>query len=363
MDISSRLKGARTYCGLTLAEVSGRTGIDDSSLSAYENGRTTPRLGQLEQLANVYRVAISYFFDEGAEIEQGVLWRNKPENEKEVQAEFLQLCRQYRQLELWAEEDDSACLPNLDDFGEKFGYEEAKQLAKWTRKIMGLGDRPGESLYTILEEVYGVKIFHLDLGQSGAAASAVSNMFGKAILLNVRSRRWRRNHDLAHELFHLLTWEKFGHGGGVCEPKAMEDKLATCFAGNLLLPYDIVTGEISKKRDKEGNVSLSKLDCIARQFDVSLESLLWRMHFIYKWKEKDTNRYVNEAKEYIAKTQRNDESVSLKYPERYRALAIRVFQNGGISLGRFAKLLDITRKEAEKFTDRDGDHEIPTSAA
>ena len=39
--------------------------------------------------------------------------------------------------------------------GRGLGREEAMQLANKARTVMGLGERPGESLYTILEEVYG----------------------------------------------------------------------------------------------------------------------------------------------------------------------------------------------------------------
>jgi Zn-dependent peptidase ImmA (M78 family)/DNA-binding XRE family transcriptional regulator len=364
MNISEKLKLARKHSGLTLRQVSDRVGIDDSCLSSYENGHTQPRLSQLSKIAMVYHLPLSFFFEESNSITtQAVLWRNKPENEKEIQAEFLQLCCQYKQLELWANERPNRPLPDLDEHENVLEYKEASILSNRVRDVMGLGKYPGKSLQVTLEEVYGIKVFHLDLGDLGTAACAKSPFFGNAILLNVRCSQWRRNHDLAHELFHLLTWERYQHQSGICEPDQQEEKLATCFAGNLLLPYESVLESIYKLTDKEKKITLSQLDSVARQFDVSLESLLWRMHFLFYWKEEQTRGYIEEAKEYVRQTQRIDSPRPSLYPERYRALAIRVFRKGEISMRRFAQLMGISRKEAEQYMDRDVDHEIPTPAA
>jgi Zn-dependent peptidase ImmA (M78 family) len=346
-------------------EVWERTNIDDSSLSAFENGRSEPRFAQLAKLAEVYHVSLSYFFGETDTGPQIVMWRNRPENEGEARSEFLELCRQYRQLETWTGEVDDKSLPNLAPGQGQLSYARVAEMASNARRLMGLGERPGESLYRVLEEVFGVKIFHMDLRPSGAAACAVSPDFGQAILLNAGSSRWRRNHDLAHELFHLLTWEHFHHSNGIAEPTEEEEKLATCFAGNLLLPKEPVTTALAKATEKESRVPFAVLDQIARQFDVSLESLLWRMHFLYNWSESTTKELVEKAREYVRTADRSAGSPPALLPERYRALAIKALQSGRISLGRFAKFLRISRKEAEHYVvARETDYaEVPASLA
>ena len=84
---------------------------------------------------------------------------------------------------------------------------------------------------------------------------------------------------------------------------------------------------------------------------------------MYNWKEEQTKGYIDEAREYVSHTGRKHTPPPPKFPERYEALAIRVFRNGDISLGRFAKLMEIRRREAGQYIDKDVDHEIPTSAA
>jgi Zn-dependent peptidase ImmA (M78 family)/transcriptional regulator with XRE-family HTH domain len=365
MNLANRLRLARENAGLKQKEVSERTNIDDSSLSAFENGRNEPRFAQLAKLADVYRLPLSYFFDESEAGPQSVMWRNKPGNANDAGSDFLELCRQYHQLEMWTGDLTEKPLPSLAGGRGPLSYAKVMEMATDARNLMGLGERPGESLYRVLEEVFGVKIFHLDLRQSGAAACAVSPDFGQAILLNTRSSRWRRNHDLAHELFHLLTWDYFHHSDDMSEPSEEEEKLATCFAGNLLLPKEPVTTAIAKASEKEGRVAFVALDQIARQFDVSLESLLWRMHFLYNWSEAATKELIDRAKEYIKTADRSPGPEPTLLPERYRALAIEALQSGRISLGRFAKFMRVSRKEAECYAvAREPDYaEVPASPA
>lgn len=367
MRLAKRLKSLRLKVGLTQKQVSERCGIDDSSLSSFEKGRSEPRLAQLEKLAGVYHISLSYFFDDSTPRTQVVMWRSKPDdeteiNKKEIEAEFLQLCHQYRQLEIWTDEVSEKELPTLDSYGDDFRYPHVREMAFMARDVMGLGTRPGESLYWVLEEVFGIKIFYLDIGSAGVAACAVSDVFGRGILLNRKCSRWRRNHDLAHELFHLLTWNRFGHGEEVCKPTEQEEKYATCFAGNLLLPTEVVKTAIDKVTDSEGRVPFSKLEKIAREFDVSLESLLWRMHFLFGIGEETTKSLVDKAREYVKTAPRSDSPEPELLPERYRSLAIKALQQGEISLGRFSKFMKISRKEAEQYIGgREPDYaEVPT---
>ncbi len=57
-----------------------------------------------------------------------------------------------------------------------------------------------------------------------------------AILPNSNNIRWRRNFDLAHELFHQLTWKLFRIGDSATQADDQDEKLANCFAGSLLVP-------------------------------------------------------------------------------------------------------------------------------
>lgn len=349
-NLPQRLKSGRKSTGLTQEQVAQRTGIDNSTISKFENGDGEPRLGQLEKFADVYHVSLSYFFDANLPSTQTVLWRSEPANSKDIEGKFLALCQQYCQLEIWTGEKPHKTLPDLDNGVGDFWYSQAQDLAREARNILGLGDRPGQRIASVLGEVYGVKIFHMDLGDTGAAACAVSDEFGVGILLNQNCTRWRRNFDVAHELFHILTWKRFKHDQqeGMCHPNSQEDKFATCFAGNLLLPTDPVKSAINKAAGESGEISYNQLDAIAREFDVSLEALFWRMHFLCKWDEDTTKRHIEKSGS-LANESRVDDPRPQVLPERYKALAMQALQQGEISIGRFAKFMDISRHEAQRF--------------
>ena len=89
-------------------------------------------------------------------------------------------------------------------------------------------------------------MFYLDFEPSGTAACTQSPTFGAAVLLNAKNARWRRNFDLAHELFHLLTWNVFNPASGSStERPAREEQLADRFASNLLMPEESVRASVN----------------------------------------------------------------------------------------------------------------------
>jgi len=368
MAIPERLRYARERSGLTGAQVKDRTRIGQSSLSEFESGKREPSLSQLQALARAYRRSVAFFLSDQPIPREMVLWRERPaESAEEVEAHFLRLCEQYRNLEVWCNERASGRLPDAEGTAEEFDYAAAQALAIRVRGELQLGDRPGHELLRVLEELCGVKVFHQDFEPTGTAASAKSESFGDAILLNASSVRWRRNFDLAHELFHLLTWRIFRSekDASSCVASPREEKLATCFAHSVLMPADTTRAAIDI-RARDGKVSLEALFDIARQFDVSVEALLWKIHFLYNRgpeQEDETRREVDRARALapvLEEREREDTKPPLR-PERYRALAVKALRRGEISIGRFAEYLGISRQAAMTYVEQEieDDEEVP----
>ena len=211
-------------------------------------------------------------------------------------------------------------------------------------------------------ELYGV-IFYLDF--SGSAISTVSSEFGSAILLNRQNRLWRRNYDLAHELFHLLTWDVFRKGNtDASEPSELEEKFANAFASRLLLPAESVKDRI-ETAIKDNKVSLIALDEIAREFGVSLEALLWRMPYLYNISGEVIVKYVEQAERIIRRPSRKSDEPD-ELPERYCSLAIRALREGKLSLMQFAKYMGISYRKAQEYLTENEeftDEEISISVA
>jgi Zn-dependent peptidase ImmA (M78 family)/DNA-binding XRE family transcriptional regulator len=358
MDIGQRLKIAREAIGYTQEKAALESGIGKSSICEFEKSKREPKFSQLSKLAEIYRKTIDFFLSDELPIENLMLWRNAPVVEEEIrqtEAEFRQLCEQYRKLELLMGQKRSVRLPQPEvTRSDEFNYTQANLLAEKTQKEFSLGDTPSMSLKQTLEEKFYVKIFHLDF--SGSAISTRSEQFGPAILLNRRNKLWRRNFDLAHELFHLLTWDIFRTGVTEnTEPSPVEEKYANAFASRVLLPTDSAKNKIDSVSGQDGKVSFEVLDEIAREFGVSLDALLWRMLYLYNKSGEDIEKYIEQAKSLKINRPLRQSDEPDKLPERYCSLAIRALNEGKLSLMQFAKYMDMSYKQAGEYLAEDED--------
>ncbi|MCP4262885.1 MAG: ImmA/IrrE family metallo-endopeptidase [Planctomycetes bacterium] len=354
MDIGERLKIARNAIGYTLEKASQESGIGQSSLSEFENDKREPKFSQLSKLAEVYHRTVEFFLSNEPFIKEVMLWRDKPDKEQcaKIEAEFRKLCEQYRRLEVLTDEVKEFKLPKPDvNKPEEFTYKQAELFAKEAKKWFHLGDVPIASLKRILEEVYYIKIFYLEY--VGSSISTVSDQFGPAILLNTQSKQWRRSYDLAHELFHILAWRIFRNQSD--EPSDFEEKLADAFASRFLMPEESIRDRVESKINNNKQISFDQLDDIAREFDVSLEALIYRIASIYRFEKEDTERYVNAVKKYIGFLKPRPSYEPNVLPERYCDLAQRALREGKLSLMQFKKYMGISYKEAEEYLTEDED--------
>lgn len=366
MNVSERLREVRLGLKLTLEAVSQQTNVGVSTLSEFENGRREPRLGQLKQLAAAYHRPISYFLDESLPVEAVVLWRDRPPSPtaEQVEARLSELAEQYHTLEVLCEEPSPIDLPRVEGEVGTFGYAEAGRLAHRVRNELGLGDRPGQSLLRVVEEVCHVKVFHLDFEPSGTAACTKSERYGATVLLNARNVSWRRTFDLAHELFHLLTWRIFHEQAtSPAGPSPSEEKLATCFARNLLMPEEVLRGAVDARRNGAKGLGFDGLFEVAREFDVSVEAVLWQMAFVYQIPADRIKAYQDRIGGRIRSWERIDCDQPPERPLRFQALARQALRMGRVSAGRYAELVGISRREAMRVVEEDAEDDAQIEVA
>jgi Zn-dependent peptidase ImmA (M78 family) len=356
MDIGARLKFAREAIGYTLEKVEKESGIGISSLSEFENEKREPKFSQLSRLAEIYKRSIDFFLTDKPIADPVMLWRdgsNRIEEKKEIEAEFQRLCHQYHKLELCTREIHKVAFPQPDiTNSEQFSWPQAELFARKVQNELRLGDIPSTSLKKILEERYYVKIFHLEF--SGSAISTVSDEFGHASLLNARNVSWRRNFDLAHELFHLLTWSIFRSKSK--EPTDIEEKLANSFASALLMPEDFAV-KVRAAMSEKGKITFDEIEDLAREYEVSLDAVVCRLAGIFRMKKEDTDKYRSAAKNWSTfhKHRESDEHEPETRPERYCDLAQRALKEGKLSLMQFAKYMGISYKKAQEYMTDDED--------
>jgi transcriptional regulator with XRE-family HTH domain/Zn-dependent peptidase ImmA (M78 family) len=118
-------------------------------------------------------------------------------------------------------------------------FEEAMAAGERFAKDYKLGDVPAERLPLVMEKELHVLVLMVDAtpGISGAACHLPDL---DAVLINRKEVEGRRNFDLAHELFHVLTWEAMppAHAEDADEGagRGKVEQLANAFAGAVLMP-------------------------------------------------------------------------------------------------------------------------------
>ncbi|MFV2067156.1 MAG: ImmA/IrrE family metallo-endopeptidase [Pirellulales bacterium] len=171
------------------------------------------------------------------------------------------------------------------------------------------------------------------------------------MLLNSNNVRWRRNFDLAHELFHLLTWSIVRQNS--IKASVQEEKLATCFARNLLMPQEPLRIAIDSHLGNRAKLSFDDLFEVARQFDVSVEALLWQMTFVYKLSKEVVKSNIDQLRDRMFYWDKRQHDTPPNRPLRFEALANEALRKGMISTGRYAKYLGITRRQAMRQVEQE----------
>jgi len=342
--LGSRIRSARERLNLSQRELAEAIGVDSHQIvSQMEKGERDIKAWELAKLAGILKIEISSLLESSEPLKEPiVLWRDKPKKEKEIkEAQFLKKCRDYHNLELAASDSPRSSLPNKKIDPETMDFQTVKQLAEEVSKQLNLGQKPSASIEKVLEDQYGVKIWYIDLGEDGSAASTVGP-FGPAIMMNSFEPPWRRNYNFAHELFHLLTWESLPPEFLIEDATRFDrfEKYANAFASALLLPADPITNEFDA-RVKDNSISYSNLVEIARIFDVSTEALLFRLLNLRRFSKIEVEKTLKDEnfREIDRSSMRGHWRDPSPMPERYVRLAFMAHRKGNVTRARLAEYL------------------------
>ena len=141
----------------------------------------------------------------------------------------------------------------------------------------GLGDVPAERLVNVMEEALGILVLMVE-AEEGISGAACRLPELDAVLIARREVEGRRHFDLAHELFHVLTWEAM-------PPKHVEEaretggdrveQLANNFAAALLMPAQVAKRVHWGQLDSDALVD--SLNRVASELRVTSSALRWRL--------------------------------------------------------------------------------------
>ncbi|MBU2234102.1 MAG: XRE family transcriptional regulator [Proteobacteria bacterium] len=357
-NLHERLAQARESAGFSRTEAAQKLDFKHYQiLSAMEKGTRNVSAGELIAMARLYGRPLDYFFDADVPADPVPLWRRAAGSDvQKEQRQFLAFLESYTCLEnllglkgRWKE-----ILTHLDkdDFAGN-GFEAAEKLGADIHRRLDLGSRPACNLLNILENTLRFKVIHLDLGEGVSGASIMDSALGVGILINAHDAPWRRNFDLAHELFHIITWKIFSHeeiGDG--SRKTKPEQYADSFAASLLLPKEHLLATL---KEISVNQELKLVDIIelAKEFGVSSEAVLWRLVNLKKLKKSQVEKILGDSEfRNLDRGLRRglyEEHQPEKFPQRYVSLACRCLMEGKISRGLFAEYMEIDRSGIDDY--------------
>ena len=339
--IGSRIKAAREALGMKQEELAQVLGLGSRQIvSGLERGTREVKAAEAVSIARALKVDLVTLLGESIDAPL-VQWRARPaDGARRTESEFLQWCeRDRRILNLLEQRPSADRLPRHDFDLARSSYGDADRLAREVAASLDLGARPARVLAAAISSRFDITVWYLDLPNGCAACTRGSH--GAAILVPRGDAPWRRTFDIAHELFHLLTWRvsqsvPAGADGQPADEHA--EKLANAFAASLLLPGDTVLDEL-EERSVARRVKLVELVAMARDFGVSLETLVWRLHNLGCWPDQCAVRELlanPRLRELDKASQQGQWFEPTRLPERFVQSAYAATLRGRLSRSQLA---------------------------
>ena len=250
LRIGLRLKAARDRAGLTQQQLADALGLKHRQIVArIEAGQRSLSAQEFIRVMELLGVDLDYFTDAFRLVGEGEFsFRTRPHVSRSVVDEFERRAGRwiamYRELSI-EQGRRPRWLGYKLELGRRSSLEDAAAAGEAVASRLGLGNPPADGLRSVMEDRLGILVLDIDAppGVSGAA-SRIQGL--SCVLVNRREPEGRRNFDLAHELFHLLTWDAMPpqRRESVEVPRRGKgwrvERLAENFAAALLMPAAIV---------------------------------------------------------------------------------------------------------------------------
>lgn len=288
-----RLKAARLYNEMTIADVAEKTGISKQAISQFENKKSEPKLENLIKFIALFKFPRDYFYEEQkAEIFLGDTYfrslASTTKKERISQIERIKILAAIYQVlseNIQFPKLNILKIPNKETDIEDIDLE---NLAMQVRQKWGLKDESINNIIDVMEQ-NGIIISSV-LSKKGNidAYSQVQKINGKELVMIVlgsdKESLFRRNFSAAHELGHILLDDFFD----IDEMSKLEyrdmENIMNKFAGALLIPKDNYIRDLntSSKTDLSYYIQLKK------KYRVSAAALIVRARQL---EEITTNQY------------------------------------------------------------------------
>lgn len=360
-----RVAYARRKADLSQERLSETLGFADrQTLSSIENGERRVQPQELLKMSEALGRPLEWFLDPFVIAGEGDFsWRVAPKVSKDDLDIFEQETGAWigliRFLRRAMAKEDEPFLPVLR-IDSSSSYEYAIRLGEKVGVKLKLGDVPASNLIDRVESELDVPVLFFDgRPATGDVSGAMCKMRElRVILINRNESPARRNFDLAHELFHALTWdalkpehresnapgnEKVNPGKSVAQ---RIERLADNFAAGLLMPSSVID-----RVDRSCCQDISYLAGVAKLLQVSNRALAFRL----------LNAKIIEKTVCDALVKRAPEKEPMVPPKRFSAKFVKLIHSGiddgYVASRKVAKTLGLTLQELANLFE---EHDLPS---
>jgi len=202
---------------------------------------------------------------------------------------------------------------------------------------------PSRRLAEVMQERLSTLVLNVDATEGISGAACLVRDLG-AVLINRNEPEGRRSFDLAHELFHILTWDAMPperlDGTGQSRAQKRVEQLANNFASALLMPRDV----LAKFTVPEDNIG-GWLTQTAAELGVSAVALKWRLVKIGRLDSKTASAVADDTPKNNGQALVTDQELPLRFGRKFVEVIANAIAKGHLSVRRAAKLLDMSIDE------------------
>lgn len=358
ISLGERLKYFRDQKGMSQDDLAKALKLESRQIvSNIENGVRKISGEELVACAEILDVKLDQFTNPYSLVGQGAFsWRQSNVDLAELyafEAKAGEWIGAYRVLKEKLNVRPRAILPEVR-LTQKSSYEDAVEVGESVALELDLGDIPAKNLSAVIEEKLNTIVLMAD-PQRGISGAACRLPEMNAIIINRQEPLSRRNFDLAHEVFHILTWEAMPPAyldDSTIQTKNRVEQLADKFASGLLLP-SFVMAEYLSELDETQEEFVQNVNKVATKLMVSSQALIWRLVDLGKLDWATGKKYAENSDFAFNGGLLKDRTPSL-FSSKFLGLISDALKKGMVSERRISSLLDLSFAEIEDLYRQNG---------
>lgn len=231
-------------------------------------------------------------------------------------------------------------------------YEAAEAAGEGVSAFLKLGAVPSRRLAEAMQTELNMLVLMVEAQFGISGAACLVRDLG-AVLVNRKEPVGRRNFDLAHELFHVLTWdamppERIDDGVGSGKIQKRIETMAEKFASALLMPREVLA------KHQPARIDYDWLNRTATALGVSSVALKWRLVSLALMDAETARAFDDQLLKHNGAPDGHRDEVPPLFGRRFMTVMAAGIEKGQVSVRRVAKLLSVSTDELGELFDDHG---------